>query len=182
MIWANYSLSFDDYGPENTESVIEAVSKKIDDTGIRTVVLASSSGQTAIKFARKLEEKADIIAVSWRKMPTKNVNQLKDMNVKICNFEDYLPLHKKGMDQIRNTLYLFGQGMKVCVEVALIAVDKGMIAKGQEVITVSGTDTGADTAAIIKATSTDEMLGPKIEDRLEVREVFALPRKKKWWE
>lgn len=38
-----------------------------------------------------------------------------------------LPLHKRGMDKIRNTLYMLGQGFKVAVEVILIAVDKGVL-------------------------------------------------------
>jgi hypothetical protein len=142
---------FGEPGLKNTESVIQAVSEKIDETGIKTVIVASSTGKTAIQFAET------------------------------CEYEDYLPLHEAGKDLIRNTYYTLGQGVKVCVEVVLIAVDKGTISAGQDVIAVGGTGGGSDSAAIIKATSTADMFSSDTEKRLEIREIFAMPMKKKWW-
>ena len=40
------------------------------------------------------------------------------------------------------------QGMKVCVEVTLMAADAGLVARGEEVIVVTGTGRGADTAVV----------------------------------
>ncbi len=71
--------------------------------------------------------------------------------------------------------------MKVCVEVVLIAVDKGLTPPGQDVIAVGGTGDGSDSATIVKATSTADMLGSDIQKRLEIREILAMPIKKKWW-
>ncbi len=170
---------FDGPGSENTESVIQIVSEKIDETGIKTVVVASSSGKTALQFARALKGKAKLVAVSWKKIPPENISELKKFGVDICNFENYLPLHEKEM--ARMAYYALGQGIKVCVEVVLIAVDKDIIASGQEVIAVGGTGSGSDSAGIIKATSTADLFGPDIDKRLEIREILAMPKKKKWW-
>jgi hypothetical protein len=175
------TLRFDEPGSINTDSVIQAVSDKIDETRIKTVVVASSTGKTAIQFAKKLKKKAKIIAVSWRKLPAEKIQELKGLDITICDFADYLPMHIVGRDLVRNTFYTFGQGMKVCAEVVLIAVDKGIILPGKDVIAVGGTGGGADTAAIIKATSSADMFGPDLQKRLEIREIFALPWKKKWW-
>jgi hypothetical protein len=60
-------------------------------------------------------------------------------------------------------------------------VDKGLISAGQDVIAVGGTGGGSDTAMVVKATSTADMLGPDTQKRLEIREIFAMPAKKKWW-
>ncbi|MEM3628054.1 MAG: pyruvate kinase alpha/beta domain-containing protein [Candidatus Bathyarchaeia archaeon] len=172
---------FEEPGPENTEYVIQAVSEKIKEKGIKTVIVASTSGDTALKFAKYLKNKAKLIAVSWKKITQKNVQELQNLDVTICNFENYLPLHEMGNELVRNTFYTFGQGIKVCAEVTLIAVDKGIIPSGQEVIAVGGTGSGADSAAIIKATSTSDMFSSDIQKRLEIREIIAMPRKKKWW-
>jgi hypothetical protein len=48
-----------------------------------------------------------------------------------------------------HTLRMFGQGVKVCVEVAVMALDAGLIPHGREVIAVGGTGRGADTAVVI---------------------------------
>ena len=175
------TLCFNESGSQNTESVVRAVSEKIDETGIQTVIVASTTGKTAVQFAKALKSKAKLIAVSWKKISPENMKTLKNLDVTICNFENYLPLHGAGKDSVRNTFYTLGQGMKVCVEVVLIAVDKGLIQPGHDVIAVGGTGGGSDTAAVIKTASTVDMLGPEIENRLEVREIFAMPVKKKWW-
>jgi hypothetical protein len=172
---------FDELGSKNTESVIQAVSERIDETGIKTVIIASSTGKTAIQFAKALKEKGKLIAVSWKKIPPENIQELKNLGVIVCNFENYLPLHDIGKDLVRNTFYTFGQGVKVCVEVVLIAVDKGITSPGQDVIAVGGTGGGSDSAVIVKATSTADMFGSDMQKRLEIREIFAMPIKKKWW-
>ena len=175
------TLCFDEPGSKNTEAVVEAVLDKIDETGIKTVIVASTTGKTAVQFGRALGKKAKLIAVSWKKVSPENMKELKSLDVAVGNFEDYLPLHEVGKDLVRNTFYTFGQGMKVCAEVVLIAVDKGLISSGQKVIAVGGTGGGSDTATVIKATSTTDMLGPDAQKRLEIREIFAMPIKKKWW-
>lgn len=175
------TLCFDQPGSKNTDSVVQAVLDKIDETGIKTVIVASTTGKTAVQFGKALGKNARLIAVSWKKITPENMKELKNLGVTICNFEDYLPLHEVGKDLVRNTFYIFGQGMKVCAEVVLIAVDKGLISAGQDVIAVGGTGGGSDTAAIIKATSTVDMLGPDTQKRLEIKEIFAMPTKKKWW-
>jgi len=172
---------FDEPGSKNTESVIKAVSEKIDETGIKSVILASTTGKTAIQFAKTLGGKANLVAVSWKTIAPENIKELRDQGVTLCAFENYLPLHEVGKELVRNTFYAFGQGMKVCAEVVLIAVDKGLTPPGEDVIAVGGTGGGSDTAAIIRTTSTADMLGPDMRKRLEIREIFAMPLKRKWY-
>jgi hypothetical protein len=74
------------------------------------------------------------------------------------------------VELIAHTYYTFSQGMKVAVEVALMAADAGLVEEGEEIIAVGGTDVGADTAVVIKAAFTTNFFD------LKVREVIAMPR------
>lgn len=50
---------------------------------------------------------------------------------------------------VAHALYMFSQGVKVAVEVAVMALDAGLIPYGQEVIAVGGTGRGADSALVL---------------------------------
>ena len=54
-------------------------------------------------------------------------------------------------------LRTFSQGMKVCVEMILMAVDGGCIASGEKVIAIAGTGRGADTAIVALAASSRDL-------------------------
>jgi uncharacterized protein len=71
---------------------------------------------------------------------------------------------------VRETLYTFCQGMKVAVEVALMAADAGLLDMAHEVIAIAGTGSGADTAIVLRPVYTR-----KFKD-LQIREILAKPR------
>ena len=50
---------------------------------------------------------------------------------------------------IANTLRRLGQGLKVCCEIVMEAVDAGLIPEEEEVVAVGGTARGWDTVALI---------------------------------
>jgi hypothetical protein len=62
-------------GSDNTEGVLEAVKKRIKDDGIRTVVVASTSGETGEEFVKALKG-SKVIAVSRIKMDAKHREQI----------------------------------------------------------------------------------------------------------
>lgn len=79
-------------------------------------------------------------------------------------------LHAPGMDAVRNSFYALGQGFKVYVEVVLNV--------GEDVISVAGTDRGSDTAIVAKACKTSDIFSKDKAERLEIREILAIPLKK----
>jgi len=93
----------------------------------------------------------------------------------------HLPLHAEGMDAIRETFRAFGQGLKVAVKVILIAADKGQVPLYHDVIGVGGRGRGADTAIVARATTTKEAFSKNVTKKLEIREILAMPVRKKWW-
>jgi hypothetical protein len=173
---------FDEPGLQNTESVFKAVKERIEQTGIRTLVIASDSGDTAVKLCDSIKEPdLKIIAVSWKKMSPENVHKLKENGVEVVQ-ESHSPLSGKEARVMAYTYYTLGQGFKVAVELAMITVDMDLVKTGQEVISIAGTTNGADTAVLIKASSTEDMIGQDTMNRLEVKEIVAMPRVKKWWD
>lgn len=70
----------------------------------------------------------------------------------------------------RETLYTFCQGMKVAVECVLMAADAGLLDMSAEVLSIAGTDQGADTALILKPAYT------RTFKKLRIREILAKPR------
>jgi len=168
-------------GPENTGDVLKAVAKRLEGGDIDTVVIASMSGRTGVKFAEALKSKANVVAVSHEEMDSKLKGSIVKMGG-VAADKTHLPLNGKSMDEIRDTFYTLGQGFKVAVEVILIAADKGLIKPYKDVIGVGGTGGGADTAMVARATSTKEIFSEDARKKLEIREIIAMPLKKKWWD
>ena len=71
---------------------------------------------------------------------------------------------------IANTLYCFSQGMKVAVEITLMAAEAGYVTADQEIIAVAGSSEGADTAIVLVPE-----YAKKIKD-LRIREILCKPR------
>ena len=67
---------------------------------------------------------------------------------------------------VANTLRMLGQGTKVCVEIAMMALDNGAIAYGRQVIAVGGTGRGADTVCRLTPDYTADLLGTRIHEIL----------------
>jgi len=74
---------------------------------------------------------------------------------------------------IAYTLRLFGcEGIKVAVEVAVMAADAGEVPTDREIIAVGGTGKGADTAIVLKPAHMNNFFD------LEIREILAKPRQR----
>ncbi len=70
---------------------------------------------------------------------------------------------------VASVLRLFCQGMKVAVEVTLMAADAGVIPVDHVVVAIAGTGRGADTAIVIQPANTTNFLD------LDIPEIIAKP-------
>ncbi len=181
---------FDEAGEVNTQRTIEAAVQRSKKLGIKHVVVATSTGETAVKVAEAFKEQdVKIIAVTlhaglWEKYVTPDPEKVKaaeEMGVTFLTCTHSLMgnvgnaiMDKFGgismTDLIAYTYYTFSQGTKVAVEIAVSAADAGLIPVDQEVISMAGSDTGADTALVLKAAYSTEFFS------LKVRELIAKPR------
>jgi len=194
---------FDEPGEGNTQLVIEAVSQRLEAGGIKKVIAASTSGETAAKFARSLKGMVELICVSqapylrewgqeWPCLKQKFRRQMERLGVAIIDRAPYV-FHNSVLEAapwsdafperlVKETLYCFGQGMKVAVEVVLMAVSCGYVTPFEDVIGVGGSGKGADTAIVLRATYPACLFDKDPAKRLEIKEVIAMPISKKWWE
>jgi len=194
---------FDEPGEGNTQLVIEAVSQRLEAGGVNKVIVASTSGETAAQFARSLKGKAELICVSeapyrrewgeeWPCLKQEFRQELERLGVAIIDRAPYV-FHNSVSEAarwsetfperlVKETLYCFGQGMKVAVEVALLAVSCGYVTPYEDVIGVGGSGKGADTAIVLRATYPACLFDKDPSKRLEIKEIIALPISKKWWE
>jgi hypothetical protein len=188
---------FDEPGEHNTDDVIDAVKKRLSVVGIKYVVVASTRGKTAVKFAESLGKQAKIISVSepqyvkewgakWPIMNPAYKKKLEKLGVTVLDRVTYV-FHSSILENskwsqvtpeilLRETFYTLGQGFKVAVEVAMIAVACGVLEPYQDVIGVGGTSRGADTALILRATYPATAFSKDPNKRLEIREIIAMPR------
>ena len=172
---------FEEPGPQNTDDVVEAVKNRVEEGGISEVVVASDSGETALKIARAVQGKAKVVDISMRRVDQQIGAELKKSGAIVL--ENQTPAFRaESLVCVKRTYYTLGQGFKVAVEVVAMAAEKGLIKPYTDVIGVGGTATGADTAIVVKAAKPEEILGGDIRRRLEVREILAMPLKKKWWD
>jgi len=70
---------------------------------------------------------------------------------------------------IAHTLRLFSQGVKVCVEIAMMAADVGAVPVDRPVVAVAGSHAGSDTAMVITPASSNRIRN------LKVHEILAKP-------
>lgn len=166
---------FSEPGKQNTDDVVDAVVERVETTGTKTVVVASNYGYTALKLGEELGGKAKLVSVSEYRYDAATKERLRDLGAVIIE-ECGVPVHDRR--ELRETLYFFGQGLKVAVEVAAIAAEKGVVERYSDVIAVGGTSRGADAAIVLRATPVEEFYSHDRGKRLEIRELIAMPLKK----
>jgi len=71
------------------------------------------------------------------------------------------------------TLRILGQGVKVAVEISIMALDAGLIPFGREIIAIGGTAEGADAAIVIVPAHSKNFFDTQL------REIICMPREKK---
>ena len=67
---------------------------------------------------------------------------------------------------IAHTLRMLSQGVKVCLECSVMALDAGAIPYGEKVVAVGGTGHGADTACTLTPAGANAVLDCKIHEIL----------------
>jgi hypothetical protein len=180
-------MYFEKPGPGNTDRTLEIAVHACKERGIKHLVVASTVGDTA-KKALNLIKGSDISLVvvthnygfseegkcefdpHIRKEIAQAGHSVLSGTIATRNLGKAIAL-KMGWSEseiIANTLRIFSQGIKVCVEMACMAADSGLI-PFDDCIFVAGTGRGADSACIIRATSSNNFFN------LKVREILCKP-------
>jgi len=180
-------LYFDQPGEANTEATLKRAALRAGELDIKQVVVASASGQTALKAAEIFPDRR-LVVVShstgfyrpdFQEMPEEVRRQLEHRGVKVLTCQHAFggvnrAVRKKlgtyQLDEIiAYTLRAFGEGMKVAIEVSLMAADAGLIQTGQPCLAMGGTEKGVDTAILLKPVNAQNFFD------LRILEILAKP-------
>ena len=168
---------FEKPGKENTAEVIKLVLERAKSRDINRIVLASTRGYTAKSFLDAVSGKdIHLVVVPWQfnfkdegnPFPQELVKELQAKK-HIVHFGTML-FHTGdlyGTDTpmaLANVLRVLGQGMKVCVEITMMACDGGCIKMGEKVMVVAGTHSGADFAVVATAASSTQVTSLRINE------------------
>ncbi len=181
---------FERPGPANTEATIELVKQRATELGLQHVVVATTTGRTALAVAEALEQlPLQVVAVASHAGFDGNDKlnlepqlraelQRRGVPIQICShalsgvgrsiarkFGGIAPA-----ELIAHALRCFSQGVKVGIEISIMAADGGLVPTDREIIAIGGTGNGADAAIVLQAAHANNLFD------LRVREIICMPR------
>jgi uncharacterized protein len=158
---------FETTGKGNTAEALTMARERAIELGVSKVILASSHGYTALEAARVFQGTGiSLTAVSispsfadlgWS-MTADEKSMVESAGVKVLTglhgladgvAEGYFGENSPGT-VMADTLRCFSQGMKVAVEIAVMAAEAGLVETDERIIAIAGTDYGCDTAIVIR--------------------------------
>jgi hypothetical protein len=172
---------FEAPGEDNTTATLAIAKKRAQEVGINTVVVASTTGGTAREAGKGFKDTEVRLVVvphqrgfrDQERFDMEVASQLEQGGHRV--YWGTMLFHTSDLygneapTALANMLRTFGQGMKVCLEILLMAADGGLVDRGAKVIAVAGTGRGADTAVLATA-STSNRIG-----EVRIHEILCKP-------
>jgi hypothetical protein len=171
-----------------TRTTLQAALKRADQLGIKHIVVASTTGKTALELAGILPPHFEAVCVTHHagfsefgrnELPDSAENKLAEHGIPVlrtthlfAGVERAIRLKFGGLgpaETIAFTYRTLGDGIKVAVEIAVMALDAGIIPYGKDVIAIAGTGSGADAAIVIRPAHSRQFFETR------VREIICKP-------
>jgi hypothetical protein len=175
---------FDKPGVDNTAEVLSIAKKRAKELGIKTIVVDTTTGYTGV-LAAKTFKGMKVIAVThstgfgkpdFQELTEENRKEITDNGGIILTTTHLFrgvsgAMVKKFNTQslgvvIANVLRLMGQGMKVVVEISVMAADAGLVRSDEDIIAIAGTGRGADFAVVLKPVHSNDFFDLKVKEIL----------------
>ena len=171
--------------PENSDIALRAAVETAKERGL-DIIAATTGGATGIKLSEIAEElgyQGHIVLVSHayriggeNPMPAEVRSELEKKVYRIVTAAHALSGGERGISSVykgmypleivAQTLRMFGPGVKVCVECAMMAADNGAVKPGVPAVCIGGTGRGADTVCIVSPAPSSAMFETKINEVL----------------
>jgi hypothetical protein len=179
---------FDKPGADNTEEVLRIAKKRASELGIKTIVVATTIGNTGARATKVFKGMKVVVVTHSMGFKGANTQELTEENRQkiIANggiilttthlFSGVSGAMRKQFNMqeigaiIADTLRLLGQGMKVVIEISVMAADTGMVDVNEDVLVIAGSGRGADYAVILKPVYSNDFFD------LKVKEILCKPR------
>lgn len=175
---------FETAGKANTEKTLKLAKKRALELSIKNILITSTHGYTAEQALDVFDETDQrlIIIGNDRASFAKDLLQTlqeKKIPVVFCDEAEYAY-----PELMRNAFKKLSEGVKVCMEICMVAAKEGLVPEGEEVIAVAGTSPwgfknggGADTA-LVMIPRRSEAFNKLLEKakRRDVKEIICKPR------
>jgi hypothetical protein len=180
---------WDTAGPANTTATLTEAITYAKEHNIGWLVIASSSGATVRRALEVGVDGLSVVCVTHhvgfsapgademrreeRALLTDNGVQVLTTTHVLAGVDRSLRLKFGGLyppEIIAAALRMLGQGVKVCAEISIMALDAGLVPFGERVVAVGGTSSGADTAAVVVPAHSNDIF------RLRIEEIICKPR------
>lgn len=168
--------------PKHTSVVLKHVRNFLTlNNQIEHIVVATTEGQTGLAVAQTFKDKKVIVVTHQTGFIRPNENELDGetkegilaTGAKVLTSTHAFAGIARGIRKelggwqpteiIAVALRTFGEGTKVCAEIAMMAADAGLVATDRDVVCIAGTGRGADTAWVVQPANTQAF--PKLRMR-----------------
>lgn len=175
-------MYFEKPGRHNTGETLEIALETAHREGIDTIVVSSCSGYTVEELLKLGPSGVRIVCVTHvngflepgtQEFPLEKRRELERKEVLFYTGTHVLSGGERGLSKrfggvypievVANALRMLGQGTKVCVECAVMALDGGLIEYMRPIISIGGTGRGADTALVMRTAHASNLLDCKID-------------------
>lgn len=153
-------------GRENVDNTLTLVKKIAEELGIDDVVIASTTGFTAKKAVETLSGtgvKLTFVGTARDRFPSELIAGLKKKGYNVC-FSNEIKYDYP--EPVKMAYRRFCPGVKVAVEIAMIAAQEGYVSTDKDIVSMGKWD----TALVIKPSTSS-----RFED-LMIRELICKPR------
>ncbi len=169
-------------GPSNTESTLTLAVQHAQRTKILNIIVASTTGKTALKLSKLICGEMHLVCIThhsgFREPGSQELSpsiekKLNALGVPVlrathlfAGIDRALRLKFSGIgpaEIVAHTYRTLGEGFKVAVEIAVMALDAGLIPYGKDIISIGGTGSGADTAIVIRPAHSHHFFDTKIK-------------------
>jgi hypothetical protein len=175
-------------GKINTEKTLEVAAKRAEELGTQHILIASTSGETGLMAAKLMVGRSVIVVThstgfvqpDHQQLLPELRTQIEEAGALILTCQHAFggvgrAVRKKlgtyEVDEIMAfTLRIFGEGMKVAIEIALMAADAGLVSTQAPCISLGGTAYGVDAALVLIPANAQNFFD------LRVLEILAKPR------
>ena len=169
---------------QNTGEVLRIARQRAEELGIKTIVVASTNGDTAVKAMEALKGFRVIIVTHSTGFHGPDTQEFTEENRKLVESKGGILLTTShafaGVSRalrrkfetiaigeiVANTLYIFGEGIKVVCEIAMMVADSGLVRTDEDIISIAGTGRGADTAVVLKPVNSHNFFDLKVKEIL----------------
>lgn len=170
-------------GKQNTRETLKLAVETAHGRGIKTIVLPTVEGDSVEALLKLDVDGLNVVVVTHvngfkepgvQELSLEKRQELEEAGVKVVTTTHALSGAERSLSRkfggvnpveiIAYTLRMLGQGTKVAVEVAVMALDSGYINYMEPIISIGGTGRGVDTAIIMRTAHSSNILDCKIDE------------------